>query len=69
MFLTLNIAVLLTTQGLYNRQTMQSKGLIITAIISTYLQLVHAHLITCQFLVILDLKHFAFGLFFMESET
>ena len=31
----------------------------ITGIISTYLQLVHVPLITRQFLVILDLKHFA----------
>ena len=44
---------------LYNRQTLQGKGLIITSIISTYLQLVHVHLITCQFLVSLALKHFA----------
>ena len=76
MFLILYFAVLSTTQGLVkliycanqltidnidNRQTSQSKELITTAIISTYLQLVHVHLITCQFLVILALEHFAFG--------
>ena len=40
---------------LYNRQILQGKGLIITSIISTYLQLVHVHLITCQFIVSLAL--------------
>ena len=54
---------------LYNRKTLQSLGLIITAKISTYLQRVHAHLITCQFIVILALKHFAFGSFLIESGT
>ena len=54
---------------LYNRQTLQGKGLIITSLISTYLQLVHVHLITCQFLVSLALKHFAFGSFLIESGT
>ena len=54
---------------LYNRQTLQGKGLIITSKISTYLQLVHVHLITCQFLVSLALKHFAFGSFLIESGT
>ena len=54
---------------LYNRQTLQGKGLIITSIISTYLQLVHVHLITCQFLVSLALKHFAFISFLIESGT
>ena len=52
---------------LYNRQALQGKGLSITAIISAYLQLVHVHLITCQFLVILALKHFMFGSFLKES--
>ena len=47
-------------QFLYNRQISQGKGLIITSIIYTYLQLVHVQLITCQFLVSLALKHFAF---------
>ena len=41
---------------LYSGQTLQGKGLIITSIISTYLQPVHEHLITCQFLVSLPLK-------------
>ena len=55
---------------LYNSQTLQGKGLIITSIISTYLQLVHVHfLITCQFLMSLALKHFAFGSFLIESGT
>ena len=45
---------------LHDRQTLQDKGLIITSIISTYLQLVHVHLFTCQFLVSQVLKHFAF---------
>ena len=76
MFLTLYFAVLFTTQGpvkmiycashcfLYNRQnTAKYKGLILTAIISTYLQLKHVHLFTCQFLVIFTWKHFAFGSF------
>ena len=54
---------------LYNIKSLQSKGLIIIAIIPTYLQLVHIHLITCQFLVILALKHFAFGSFFIKSGT
>ena len=40
---------------LYNRQILQGKGLIITSKISTYLQLVHVHLITCQFIVSLAL--------------
>ena len=53
---------------------LQGKGLIITSIISTYLQhcnciIVHVHLITCQFLVSLALKHFAFGSFLIESGT
>ena len=47
----------------------KGKGLIRTSIISTYLQLVHAHLITCQFLVSLALKHFAFGSILIESGT
>ena len=51
---------------LYKRQTLQGKVLIIT---STYLQLVHVHLITCQFLVSLALKHFAFGSFLIEPGT
>ena len=33
----------------------------------TDLQLVHVHLITFHFLVILPLKHFAFGSFLIES--
>ena len=52
---------------LYIRQTLQSKDLIKTAIISTHLQLAHVHLITCQFLMILALKHFVFGLILIES--
>ena len=52
---------------LYNRQTLQGKRvnnyMIIASIISTYLQLVHALLIICQFLVFLALKQFAFGSF------
>ena len=48
---------------------MQSKGLIITAIISAYSQLVLVHSITCQFLVILALKHLAFGSFLIEFRT
>ena len=52
-----------------NRQALQGKGLITTSIISIYLQLVHVHLITCQFLVSLALKHFAFGSFLIESGT
>ena len=47
----------------------KGKGLIITSIISTYLQLVHVHLIISQFLVSLVLKHFAFGSFLIESGT
>ena len=52
-----------------NRQALQAKGLITTSIISIYLQLVHVHLITCQFLVSLALKHFAFGSFLIEPGT
>ena len=54
---------------LYNRQIFQGKGLIITSVISTCLQLVYIHLITCQFLLSLTLKHFAFGSFLIESGT
>ena len=54
---------------LYNRQTLQGKGLIIISKISTYQQLVHVHLITCQFLVSLALKYFTFGSFLIESGT
>ena len=54
---------------LYNRQTLQGKGLIITSVISTYLQLVHVHSISCQFLVSLALRHSAFGSFLTESGT
>ena len=54
---------------LYNRQTLQGKGLLIFAIIFTYLQLVHVRLITRQFLVIFALRHFAFGSFLIESGT
>ena len=56
-------------QFLYNRQTLQGKALIITSIISTYLQLVYVHLITYQFLVNLAWKHFAFDSFLIESGT
>ena len=45
---------------------LQSKGLIIKSIISTYLQLVHVYLTTCQLLVSLALKHFAFGSFLID---
>ena len=54
---------------LYNRQRLQGKGLIITSIVSTYLQLVHVLLITCQFIISLALKHFAFGSFLIECGT
>ena len=54
---------------LYNRKALQGKKLIITSIISTYLQLVHVNLISCQFSVILALKHFVFGSFLIESGT
>ena len=54
---------------LYNRQKLQGKELILISIISTYFQLVHVHLITCQFLVSLALMHFAFGSFLIKSGT
>ena len=44
-------------------------AVIITSIISTYLQLVHIHLITCQFPLSLALKYFASGSFLIESGT
>ena len=50
-------------------KTLQGKGLIITSIISIYLQLVHIHLITCQFLVSLALKRFVFDSFLVEPGT
>ena len=46
MFLTLYFLILSTTEESANRFTVGSKGLIITAIISTYLQLVHVHLMS-----------------------
>ena len=54
---------------LYNRQTLQGKGLIKTSIISAYFQLVHVRLITCQCLVSLALMYFVFGSFLIESGT
>ena len=54
---------------LYDRQSLEDKGLTISSIISTYLELVHVHLITYQFLVILALKHSAFGSFLVKSGT
>ena len=48
MFLILYFLVLSTAEESVNRFTVGSKGLITTAIISTYLQLVHVHLMSLQ---------------------
>ena len=42
-----NCSLVYHKEFLYNRQTFQGKGLIITSKISTSFQFLHVHLITC----------------------
>ena len=49
---------------LYDRQSLEDKRLTISSIISTYLELVHVHLITYQFLVILGVEAFCIWFIF-----